>query len=118
MFTHEHMFFFPPLTQLVCHRECSLEPIILNNRATPVWVAHRADVCHAEGVTGVDTTQVLGREAGFNQRLGSSHICVLVITSYCSGEEDSGVVMLRVAVVGGVVLPLPLAEVTEGHGGV
>lgn len=37
---------------------------------------------------------------------------------YRSGEENRGVVMLRVAVAGWVVLPLPLAEVPEGHGGI
>lgn len=36
--------------------------------------------------------------------------------AYRPGEEHSGVIVLRVAVTRWVVLPLPLAEVAQGHG--
>lgn len=51
------------LTQFMCHGKRCLQPVILNNGAASVRIAHCADVRHAEGVTRVGATQVLRGQA-------------------------------------------------------
>lgn len=43
-------------------RERGVEPIVLDDGAASLWRADGADVCHAEGVTGVVSTEILDKE--------------------------------------------------------
>lgn len=121
---HHGQTFFFLLTQFVCHCKCCLESIILNNRAAPVRVTHRANIRHAQSVTRVGTAKVLTK-----QKVESIYyiICSTLYymlyhktntLTYRPGEEHGRVVVLRVAVAWRIVLSLPLAEVAESHGSV
>lgn len=106
------------LTEFMCHSKCCLQAVILDDGAASVRVAHGANIGHAQGVTGVGATQILKKQS---ERLNTC-VCWMFLSvristaAYRPGEEHRGVIVLRVAVTRRVVLPLPLAEVTERHG--
>lgn len=49
-------------TQFVRHCKSCLQSIVLNNGAASVRVAHGANICHPQGVTGVGTAQILTKQ--------------------------------------------------------
>lgn len=47
------------LTKLVCSREGSLQPVVLDNRAASLGIAHRPHIGHTQRVTAVLSADVL-----------------------------------------------------------
>lgn len=49
-------------TYLMGDRESSVEPVVLDDGAASLRRADGADVCHAEGIAGVVSTEILDKE--------------------------------------------------------
>lgn len=46
-------------TDLMCHGECCMKAVVLNDGTAPLWRTYGAYVSHAESVTRVMTAQIL-----------------------------------------------------------